>query len=145
MRITISDFFPLLSIFTIRRGFLASRSERYTFREWQTLFREGEKETITILTTYVLDCIGIRPRVFDIAKRRSMLRRFLSCRSRPIQSALIRENILNSNGEREKKGSFFSTSSSDHRNKRIFPNSSSAKRDARNELDCESVTMHKHP
>lgn len=110
--------------------------------------REGEKETITILTTYVaiLDCIGIRPRVFDIAKRRSMLRRFLSCRSRPIQSALIRENILNSNGDREKKGSFFFLRSSKQTNiSKLLINRSSAKTDARNELDCESVTMHKHP
>lgn len=36
-----------------------------------------------------------------------MLRRYLSCRSRP-DPDLIRENILNSNGEREKKGSLFS-------------------------------------
>ena len=48
-----------------------------------------------------------------------MLRRFLSCRSRP-DPDLIRENILNSNGERKKKGSLFSlflpSFSSDHRN-----------------------------
>lgn len=47
-----------------------------------------------------------------------MLRRFLSCRSRP-DPDLIRENILNSNGEREKKGSPFSLflpSLSDRRN-----------------------------
>lgn len=47
-----------------------------------------------------------------------MLRRFLSYRSRP-DPDLIRENILNSNGEREKKGSPFSLflpSLSDRRN-----------------------------